>query len=43
LNDEAREFQWVTLEEALKLPLNQPTRNLVLALDGSTQETAKHG
>ncbi|HWH72091.1 MAG TPA: NUDIX domain-containing protein, partial [Candidatus Sulfotelmatobacter sp.] len=32
LNDEAREFRWVTLEEALALPLNQPTRKLVLAV-----------
>jgi phosphoglycolate phosphatase len=32
LNDEAREFSWTTLREALSLPLNQPTRTLVLAV-----------
>ncbi|HYG22594.1 MAG TPA: NUDIX domain-containing protein [Verrucomicrobiae bacterium] len=32
LNDEAREFRWVTLQEALEMPLNQPTRVLVLAV-----------
>jgi phosphoglycolate phosphatase-like HAD superfamily hydrolase/ADP-ribose pyrophosphatase YjhB (NUDIX family) len=29
LNDEAREFRWVTPEEALAMPLNQPTRRLL--------------
>jgi phosphoglycolate phosphatase len=29
LNDEAREFRWVTLAEALALPVNQPTRRLL--------------
>lgn len=32
LNDEAREFQWVTPVEALKLPLNTPTRVLLEAV-----------
>ena len=32
LNDEAREFQWVTLDQALRLPLNQPTHKLVEAV-----------
>jgi phosphoglycolate phosphatase-like HAD superfamily hydrolase/ADP-ribose pyrophosphatase YjhB (NUDIX family) len=32
LNDEAREFRWTTLEQALALPLNQPTRKLLLAV-----------
>jgi phosphoglycolate phosphatase-like HAD superfamily hydrolase/ADP-ribose pyrophosphatase YjhB (NUDIX family) len=31
LNDEAREFRWIDLDEALKLPLNEPTRRLVLS------------
>jgi phosphoglycolate phosphatase len=31
LNDEAREFRWVTIDEALALPLNQPTRLLIEA------------
>ncbi len=46
LNDEAREFRWVLPAEALKLPLNQPTRNLVLATTGTrTEQTGgnKHG
>ncbi|MDB6121156.1 MAG: hydrolase [Pedosphaera sp.] len=29
LNDEAREFQWVTVERALQMPINQPTRVLL--------------
>lgn len=32
LNDEAREFRWVTREQALGLPLNQPTRRLLQAV-----------
>jgi phosphoglycolate phosphatase-like HAD superfamily hydrolase/ADP-ribose pyrophosphatase YjhB (NUDIX family) len=32
LNDEAREFRWVTMAEALALPLNQPTRRLIDAV-----------
>ncbi len=32
LNDEAREFRWVTPGEALALPLNVPTRTLLLAV-----------
>lgn len=32
LNDEAREFRWVTLEEALGMPINQPTRKLLKAV-----------
>jgi phosphoglycolate phosphatase len=32
LNDEAREFRWVTLEEALAMPINQPTRKLLVAV-----------
>jgi ADP-ribose pyrophosphatase YjhB (NUDIX family) len=30
LNDEAREFRWLPLEEALTYPLNEPTRRLVV-------------
>jgi len=32
LNDEAREFRWVTLGEALEMPINAPTRVLLLAV-----------
>jgi ADP-ribose pyrophosphatase YjhB (NUDIX family) len=32
LNEEAQEFRWVSLEESLNLPLNQPTRILVEAV-----------
>ena len=35
LNDEAREFRWVTVAQALELPLNQPTRKLLLAVAAS--------
>ena len=31
LNEEAREFKWVTREQALALPINQPTRVLLEA------------
>jgi phosphoglycolate phosphatase-like HAD superfamily hydrolase/ADP-ribose pyrophosphatase YjhB (NUDIX family) len=31
LNEEAREFRWVKPKQALKLPLNKPTRTLLLA------------
>jgi ADP-ribose pyrophosphatase YjhB (NUDIX family) len=34
LNDEAREFRWVSLKEALKMPINQPTRILLRAVAG---------
>jgi phosphoglycolate phosphatase len=34
LNDEAREFRWVTVAEALEMPINQPTRKLLLAIRG---------
>src|SRR3989440_2268349 len=30
LNDEAREFKWLEPAQALELPLNQPTRTLLL-------------
>ncbi|HEY3860686.1 MAG TPA: NUDIX domain-containing protein [Verrucomicrobiae bacterium] len=29
LNEEAQEFRWVTVEQALEMPLNQPTRTLL--------------
>jgi hypothetical protein len=32
LNDEAREFRWVSVKEALKMPINQPTRTLLRAV-----------
>ena len=32
LNDEAREFRWLNLEAALKMPLNAPTRVLLEAV-----------
>ena len=43
LNDEAREYRWVTLEEALQMPINQPTGRLLLAVKerdgrGSTKQ-----
>jgi hypothetical protein len=34
LNDEAREFRWVTVEQALAMPVNQPTRRLLNAVAG---------
>ena len=35
LNDEAREFRWVTLAQALEMPINQPTRKLLAAVAAS--------
>jgi ADP-ribose pyrophosphatase YjhB (NUDIX family) len=34
LNDEAREFRWVTVEQAFEMPVNQPTRKLLAAVAG---------
>ena len=33
LNDEAREFRWLTPGDALKMEINQPTRKLLLAVE----------
>ena len=32
LNDEAREYRWVSIADALEMPINQPTRKLLLAV-----------
>jgi phosphoglycolate phosphatase-like HAD superfamily hydrolase/ADP-ribose pyrophosphatase YjhB (NUDIX family) len=32
LNEEAREFRWATTDEALAMPINAPTRKLLLAV-----------
>ena len=40
LNDEAREFQWTTLEQALQLTVNQPTRKLLMALETMRSQQA---
>jgi phosphoglycolate phosphatase-like HAD superfamily hydrolase/ADP-ribose pyrophosphatase YjhB (NUDIX family) len=40
LNDEAREFRWVSPADALRLPLNQPTRTLLLAVSRPAEESA---
>jgi phosphoglycolate phosphatase len=34
LNEEAREFRWVTMEAALQMEINQPTRKLLQAVQG---------
>lgn len=34
LNDEAQQFRWVTVEQALEMDLNQPTRILLEAVQG---------
>jgi hypothetical protein len=43
LNDEAREFRWLSLEHALELPLNQPTRTLLQAVASSGVQRRKQG
>jgi phosphoglycolate phosphatase-like HAD superfamily hydrolase/ADP-ribose pyrophosphatase YjhB (NUDIX family) len=40
LNEEAREFRWVTMEAALQMEINQPTRKLLQAVQG--KRTAKN-
>jgi len=37
LNEEAQEFRWLPLEDAFKLPLNQPTRILLEAVAAGPQ------
>lgn len=37
LNHEAQEYRWVTLEQALELPLNMPTRVLLEAIRNSSE------
>jgi len=37
LNDEAQEFRWLGIEEAMALPLNQPTRILLEAICGGSE------
>jgi len=41
LNDEAREFGWVTIPKALELPLNRPTRVLIEAVNRSRVKKSK--
>jgi phosphoglycolate phosphatase len=44
LNDEAQEFQWLSLEEALRLPLNQPTKALLRkVMDDDTDRSYRSG
>jgi phosphoglycolate phosphatase-like HAD superfamily hydrolase/ADP-ribose pyrophosphatase YjhB (NUDIX family) len=40
LNDEAREFRWVTFQQALEMAVNEPTRNLLVKViaAGSRQD-----
>jgi phosphoglycolate phosphatase len=42
LNDEAREFRWVSLESALEMPINQPTRALLIAVAGDRGHRTEH-
>jgi phosphoglycolate phosphatase-like HAD superfamily hydrolase/ADP-ribose pyrophosphatase YjhB (NUDIX family) len=42
LNDEAQEFRWLSLPEAMKMPLNQPTR-ILLEIVGSKFAAAHEG
>ena len=41
LNDEAQEFRWLSLEAALKLPINAPTRRLLETVAGKTDGRKK--
>jgi len=40
LNEEAREFKWVTMDEALAMPINVPTLKLLRAV---ADQKLKHG
>lgn len=41
LNDEAQEFRWVTLEAALAMPINAPTRRLLEAVQARTDRASR--
>lgn len=41
LNDEAREFTWVSLKEALAMPINEPTRVLLQAVQARSLGVSK--
>ena len=46
LNEEAKDFRWVTMAEAASMPLNQPTRRLideVLRRDETRERTSEMG
>jgi len=43
LNEEAREWRWVTPAQASEMPLNQPTRTLLSAATRLESQTQKHG
>ena len=38
LNYESEYYRWEKIEDALKLPLNQPTKNLILELQSRKKE-----
>ena len=38
LNYESEHFRWEKIEDALKLPLNEPTKNLILELQNRKKE-----
>jgi phosphoglycolate phosphatase len=43
LNDEAREYRWVLLDEALRMPINQPTRILLLTVQKAKEMKGGRG
>ena len=43
LNDEAREFRWVTAPQALEMQINHPTRQLLLAVTAGRRGANEHG
>jgi phosphoglycolate phosphatase len=43
LNDEAEEFRWMPLDEALRLPLNKPTRVLIETVQDGASEGVMRG
>jgi phosphoglycolate phosphatase-like HAD superfamily hydrolase/ADP-ribose pyrophosphatase YjhB (NUDIX family) len=42
LNNEAREFHWITFDQALTMSINTPTRKLLDAVAGRNQEHVQH-
>src|SRR5689334_25069697 len=38
LNDEARDFRWVTVQQGLEMPINEPTRKFLLSQESEGKD-----
>jgi phosphoglycolate phosphatase-like HAD superfamily hydrolase/ADP-ribose pyrophosphatase YjhB (NUDIX family) len=43
LNDEARDFRWVNQSQALEMPVNEPTRRLLIRVESRLEEVRLRG